>query len=147
MRAMLDSVRAWWCEPPTFRWGVSPSEQFDGLGARKPHILVSKSFQEDFPYVKHALRDISGYECVYHDFDRDAFVWVWLPFAPFARAWYWWRYRTPLRWSVERWLNRRVADKREGDCYNFALLGHWRPLHAWTFKRTSYGPRRTPHAR
>lgn len=134
---VLASIHAWWHEPPTFRWGTPLAEQFEGLGARKPHILVTRTFQEDFPYIEHALRDIGGYENVHHDFDRDCFVWVWIPFAPFVRTWYWWRYRTSLRWSIERWMNRRIADKPEGECFNFALLGFWRHPRRWSWRRTS----------
>lgn len=73
---------------------------------------------------------------VWRDYDSEQDVYAWFFLAPFAALAYWWRYGTPLRWSVERWMQRRVADKPEGACYNFALLGHWRNWRRWTWRRT-----------
>jgi hypothetical protein len=110
----------WWLQEPVSGW----------------QFTLVPVLREMLKYIPQFARvALPKHRRVHHDFDRDLYVYAWWPIAPLARVAYWWRYGTPLRWSIERWMNRRVADKREGWCYNFALLGHWRPLRAWTWRR------------
>lgn len=125
------NLRRWWTPTAPL---VLENWREPCSGWRYPLVPVTRNLCEDAPVrLSWFLRE---YDRVHHDFDRDLYVYAWWPIAPLARVAYWWLRGTPLRWSIERWLNRRVADKRESEVYNFALLGFWRPLRAWTWRKT-----------
>ena len=130
---MPANLRRWWTESTLMlHW----ENRTPLNGWTYPIVPVTREFQRDFVNAFRVF--LARYRQVHYDFNRDLDVYAWWPIAPLVRVAYWWRYGTALRWSIERWLNRRVADKREWETYNFALLGHWRPLRAWTWRRTRY---------
>ena len=110
-------------------------------GWRFPLVDVACEMEDDCPQFRRWNR---FHVRVHYSFDRDVAVYAWWPLAPVAWVAYWWTSRTLLRWSVERWMQRRIADKPEGEYYNFALLGCWRNWRRWTWKRTRAFPTKPP---
>lgn len=82
------------------------------------------------------------YREAWFDFEREVYWYAWWPIAPIARAWGWWFYGKGqyIRFSLERFLGRRVIDKAKGENWTNWAAWEIRPVWAWTWNRTDYWP-------